>query len=135
MGSKLLGIDYGRARVGLALAENRAARPQRLMMVVNGSGLLRKLQVIIAEQGVGRVVIGLPRGVDGEETAQSALTREFGRRVGAAIAVAVELQDEFATSEMARERLAGQLPTPDTHGLLDQEAAVIILEDYLAGQQ
>lgn len=133
MGSKFLGIDYGRARVGLAVAADDTA-PERLKTLPNDSSLIKRLQAIMAEQGITQVVVGLPRGVEGEETAQTALVREFVRTLQATTKVPVELQDEFATSEMAEERLGVHgRPTSEQSALIDQEAAVIILEDYLAG--
>lgn len=133
MASQFLGIDYGRARVGLAVAGDDTA-PERLKTLSNDTSLMKRLQAIMSEHGITQVVVGLPRGVEGEETAQTALVREFVRTLQAATDAPVALQDEFATSEMAEERLGVQgRPTPEQSALIDQEAAVIILEDYLAG--
>lgn len=132
MGKQILGIDYGRVRVGLACTDADGSSPQRLKTLANATNLIDRLQTLVIDQHISKVVVGLPRGIEGEETAQTALTREFVRKLKAAIKVPVELQDEFGTSAMARERLNVSPQEPDTDGLVDQEAAVIILEDHLA---
>jgi putative Holliday junction resolvase len=127
---KLLGIDYGRVRVGLALAVD--GQPQRLATLPNDNQLQTHLESLVAEHRITQVVVGLPRGIEGEETEQAAIAREFARQLEAAVNVPVALQDEFATSAVAHERLVAEKQPPAARPkLVDQEAAVIILEDYL----
>jgi putative holliday junction resolvase len=135
VGSVILGIDYGRARVGLAYADADGSRPQRLTTLSNDEYLIGQLQALVIARQIGKIIVGLPRGVEGAETAQTALIREFVRTLEATVAVPVGVQDEFATTAVAKQRLASRKPLPaGQRGLVDQEAAVIILEDHLAGQ-
>jgi putative Holliday junction resolvase len=134
VGSTILGIDYGRVRVGVAYANAGTAAPQRLTTLANDDQLIDQLKAIISQHDVGTIVVGLPRGADGEDSHQTTLTRSFARTLAAATMVPIELQDEFASSSLASERLASQkLSLRDQRAIIDQEAAVIILEDHLAG--
>ena len=132
MANAVLGIDFGAKRVGLALAKPGSA-PQRLATLPANDELIMALGRQITAHGVGTVVVGLPRNLDGDDTAQTAVARKFAARLQAAYpALPVELQDEALTSATARQRLSPP-QLKGTGGLLDQEAAVIILEDYLRG--
>ncbi len=130
MTNNILAIDYGRERVGLALA--RHGSPQRLMTLSHDGHLIAGLATEIQKQGVGIVVLGLPRTSDGNDTAWTAEVREFEKQLTKAISIPLVLQDEFATTEEAKARLASQKYSPKQQKeLLDQESAVILLEDYI----
>jgi putative Holliday junction resolvase len=124
-----LGIDYGSVRVGLALSEN--GTPRRLVTLTNAADLFEQLLGVIGQERVATVVVGLPRGEDGVETAQSQQVRSFAAALQQKVRIPVELQDEFDTSNLARQRLkAESKEVASQPALVDQEAAVIILEDY-----
>lgn len=130
MAHNLLGVDYGSKRVGVALAA-AGGQPQRLTTLAGDSSLLEELGRLLSAHGIDTVVVGLPRNLDGEDTAQTAMVRVFGAQLRAAHPeVVLTWQDEALTSEIARDRLRQQKVT-DVAAILDQEAAVIILEDYL----
>jgi putative Holliday junction resolvase len=126
----LLGVDYGAKRVGVALAVV-GERPQRLVTLANTASLLEELGVLLAAHQVETVVMGLPRNLDGDDTLQTDLVREFATHLQALYPqIVLAWQDEALTSEIARDRLQQQRQA-DLEAVLDQEAAVIILEDYL----
>jgi len=128
--SNILGIDYGAKRVGVALVAEGAS-PQRLTTLANGPALLEELGALMTAHKTGTIVLGLPRNLDGDDTPQTAVVREFGGRLRAFYPqIVLAWQDEALTSEIARDRLQ-QHSQADLVAVLDQEAAVIILEDYL----
>lgn len=116
----LLGIDWGQKRVGLALANSQARLASPLMSVSNNEGLYGQLQRVCQEHAVGQIVVGLPRNLEGEETAQSAQVRAFAKALGARLQLPVALQDESLTSVAAKKATD-----------IDAGAASIILQDYL----
>jgi putative Holliday junction resolvase len=123
---KYLGVDYGSARVGLAVANSSAglARPAATMAP-------EKLAEFVAERGpFDVIVVGLPRGLDGQETPQTLAVRRFVTDHIEAMAPRVELQDEAATSAVAEERLR-QSGKRYLREQIDAEAAAIILQDWL----
>ena len=129
---KLLGIDYGQKRIGLATANSavRLAVPQEWIEAKNESDALAQTIRLIIGDGYETVVVGLPRGLDGQETEQTRTVREFAEKLGEQTEVTIVLQDEADTSNAARERIksSGKKPVP---GELDSVAAALILQDYL----
>lgn len=128
-----LAIDYGEKRVGLAIAGRESVRPSRLKVLANTNELLNDLATLIERQDATTVVVGLPRNLDGDDTAQTRIARDFSQQLHARCPnVAIELQDEAVTSQLARERLSREgLEGDELKRWLDAEAATIILEDYL----
>lgn len=128
-----LAVDYGEKRVGLAIAGRESVRPSRLKVLANTNELLNDLADLIERQDATTVVVGLPRNLDGDDTAQTQVARKFRDSLQQRCPeVKVELQDEAMTSEAARERLEREgLQGGELKRWLDAEAAAIILEDYL----
>ena len=122
-----LGVDYGEKRIGLAVADDdvRVARP--LGIVEPGAlSALDLVRDVIELRSITDIVIGLPRNLDGEDTIQTTSVRQFADRLET-LGVAVTLQDEAGTSELAQTRHPGKR-------YIDAEAAAIILQDYLESQ-
>ncbi len=127
----VIGIDYGSKRIGVAVSLD-GERPQRRAILTNDEGLNKALRAAVIEIGANTLVVGLPRNLDGEDTAQTALVRKFALELESSLGIDVVLQDEADTSNLARERLEHQgMRGDELSAALDSEAAVIILEDYL----
>lgn len=118
---KLLAIDWGSKRVGLATGNGIAKMATPLATWPNTTDLVNRIQKYCAEKQITTVVVGLPRGLEGQETAQSAEVRQFVRQLVDALTVEVKLQDETLTT------VAVGKHQPDK----DAKAAALILEDYL----
>lgn len=130
-----LGIDWGEAKIGLALAfdETRLALPLRI--IPNDHSLLPTLLRLIEEEGVGTVIIGLPsfpphqtaHSIQGEASREHP-ARRLGERLGREANVAVKFVDEIFTTKIAREKLreVGRGARDD-----DAEAAKVLLEEWL----
>ena len=130
MGMRYLGIDYGRARIGLALSDTEGciAFPQGTLRVVAGKGgelgALKDIVRVIKKEKVGAIVIGLPLTHDGGETEESECVRTFTKLLGEKIAVPIVFENEMFSSRMAEDG-AGDKST------LDASVAAIILQSYL----
>jgi putative pre-16S rRNA nuclease len=124
-----LGLDYGAQRVGVAVGDSETGLARPLVTLSNNGDLTEQLSKLITQYHPKVIVVGLPRGLEGQETEQSRLVRRFTAEQLEPLGVAVAWQDEAMTSELA----AGQLGrAPDRHtGEIDQRAAAIILQDYL----
>ncbi len=140
---RILALDVGRRRIGLAVAVEGAA--------AHGIGALQRktlrddiarLQRMAAERGVERIVVGLPRNMDGSEGAMAQEVRAFAGRLARETGIDVVFQDERLSSFEAEERLKQRgmslkrMLEAKRRGAVDEMAAVIVLEDYLgrAGQ-
>jgi len=150
--SCILAIDYGRARMGLALAdaEVRIARPLNTMERINRNEDMRRLREVIREHGVKRVVVGLPLRLDGTRGEMAEEAERFAQRVRKQIGVAVEMADERLTSweaERLLEELQGRFMHEETKSgskrpkkgaariTVDAMAAVVILQEHLERRQ
>ena len=140
---RVLGIDYGARRIGLALSDATAtlASPWRLLLRPPSDA--ETLRVIAAEiatlaaadDGLEAVVVGWPRRLDGSPTHQTATVETFARALEARVAVPVVLQDERLSSHEAEARLAEREPDwRKRKQQIDAVAASIILQDYLDGR-
>lgn len=134
--SNVLGLDVGTVRVGVALATGGVSVARPLTTLEHQSDeFWHEFDEICAEHDITHVVIGLPRGLEGQETDQTALTRAFGEElVLHSPTLSVSWQDEALTSVNAEETLQ-QSKKPYTKGEIDALAASYILADYLAEQE
>ena len=128
--ARVLALDYGSARCGVALSDPTGTIVSPLP-VVERPGTRRGFGAVLGlvrEHGVKTVVVGLPLGLSGDDTAQTRETREFAAKLQERVGkrVRVGLHDERFTTRMA-ERFGGE-------GDEDSRAAAHLLEGWLAGQ-
>ena len=140
---RVLGIDYGARRIGLALSDATAtlASPWRLLQRPPSEAetlriMLKEIDGLAkADDGLEAVVVGWPRRLDGSPTHQTAVVETFARLLETKIAVPVVLQDERLSSHEAEARLAvRESDWRKRKAKLDAAAAAIILQDYLDGR-
>jgi len=123
--SRVMALDYGAARCGVALSDPSGTLATPLPVVERAGtrkGLAR-LAEVISSSGAERVVVGLPLTLAGDEGPQAAETREFAERLGRRVQVPIELYDERLTTVQA-ERAGGSADA-------DSRAAAHLLEAFL----
>ena len=137
---RVLGIDYGGKRIGLALSDATGMLARPWKTVVRQGSAAHVVDTIVAEletlaadgEPVGAVVLGLPRRLNGEPNEQTVAVDAIASRLRARLTIPVALQDERLTSREAESRLAEREKDWRTRKrALDAEAAAIILQDYL----
>lgn len=126
----IMALDVGEKRIGVAIADPIAkiASPHRT--ISNNEHVFDQLRELIADQHVGTVVVGLPRGLEGQETAQTQTIRDFNEKLQQELNLKTVFQDEAVTSVIAEEKLK-ELGKPYAKEDIDMYAAAQILEDYL----
>ena len=136
----MLGIDYGRRRIGLALSDATGllARPWKtLAREGNPLQVAVALGVEIAAlraeaDGLAAIVMGLPRRLNGDEHDLSRAVRLLADQLRRAVDVPLHLQDERLSSREAEARLARtEKDWRKRKAALDAAAAAVILQDYL----
>ncbi len=131
---RTLGIDFGERRVGLALSdvEGRLATPWQTLERGSDVSLIARLVALAREEGVERLVVGEPRGLDGSRGPAAARVRRFAARLAAAAALPCVLVDEALSSVEAARRLREAGGDPRRHPeRLDALAAQIVLQELL----
>jgi putative Holliday junction resolvase len=133
-GRRLLGLDLGEKTIGLALSDTlrMIATPMETLARGKFTADALKLEKIIAEQGVGGIVIGLPLNMDGSagQAAQSA--RAFGRNLASRIAIPIAYWDErLSTVAVTRTLLDADASRKRRAEVVDKMAAAYILQGAL----
>lgn len=126
----ILALDVGERRVGVAAANSVARLSRPVTTLLRGDNFWDELQKTIANEAADTLVIGLPRNLDGDDTAQTAAIRRFVDELKGRISLPVHLQDEALTSRQAEAELKAR-GKAYAKGDIDALAAVYILEDYL----
>jgi putative Holliday junction resolvase len=132
--TRLLGVDYGTVRVGLAVsdAERRIASPLTTYERRGRDGDERYFRKLIEEEEIGRIVVGLPVHTDGSEGQKAAEARKYGAFLAGVTGVPVTYFDErFTTVEAEGFLLAAGLTNKRRKARRDRVAAQILLQSYL----
>jgi putative Holliday junction resolvase len=131
---RILAIDFGTRRIGLAVSDALGMTAQGLATIQRTriADDLERLQSLVEDYSVGRVLVGNPVGHSGGETAMSRLVAEFVEKLRRRLSCPVELRDERLTSAEANRTLreAG-LSIGKRQRAVDRMAAVLLLQSYL----
>jgi putative Holliday junction resolvase len=124
---KVLALDYGAARTGVAVSDptGSLARPLCVVERAGTDAGLARLRDLVREEAAERVVVGLPLTLRGELGEQARETERFADALRASVAVPVELFDERFTTDLAEQTSAASAPE-------DARAAAHLLSSYLA---
>jgi putative Holliday junction resolvase len=128
--TSILALDVGAKRVGVALASSVARLPHPLTTLNAADGFYEALNQIIVDEAVDTIVVGLPRGLEGQHTAQTQAVEDFTAELRSRVTVPIYQQDEALTSQKAEEELEARGGTYQK-GDIDALAATYILEDFL----
>lgn len=127
MGNSILALDVGERRVGVAIASIVARLPRPLTTLANTDTIWQEIEQLAANEAVDVVVVGLPRNLSGNDTAQTKYARDFAAKLRG---LTIKFQDEALTSVKAETELKTR-GKPYAKGDIDALAATYILEDYL----
>jgi putative Holliday junction resolvase len=145
MGS-ILAVDYGRARIGLAIAEAEAQLPRPLLTLerVNRNEDMRRLRELVREHSVRQIVVGLPLRLDGTRGEMAEEATRFAARLRKQLGVPVDMLDERLTSWEAERlleeqsgrvlheaKISSKSERRPARASIDAIAAAVILKEYL----
>ncbi|MFC5501692.1 Holliday junction resolvase RuvX [Lysinimonas soli] len=127
-----LGVDAGRARVGVALCDREGLLATPVATLRRGDGTVAELCALAEEHGAVELVVGLPLSLGGGDTASTADARALADELAAAASVPVRLVDERLSTVTAQRALhqSGR-SVKSSRAVIDQVAAVIILQNAL----
>jgi len=131
---RILGIDYGERKIGVALSDELGwtAQGAGVIRVKSEEEALQRIGELIREQGVTEIVVGLPRNMDGTIGPQGELCRRLADLLRERFRLPVRLWDErLTTAQAERTLLAADASRSRRKQVVDKLAAVLILQGYL----
>lgn len=126
----VLGLDVGEKRIGVALGRTDTKMASPLLTLISDGLVFESIRQLVAQHDAGSVIVGWPRGMSGQETAQTQFVEDFVTELQKAVKVPVRLQDEALTSQKAEKELQAR-KKPYDKADIDKLAATYIVEDYL----
>jgi putative holliday junction resolvase len=131
---RILGLDYGTRRIGVALCDELGMTAQGIATIVrkNREADLGAIADLVRRHGVGRIVVGYPLRLDGSEGIQCEKINRFVRRLEALLSLPVIRWDETLSTKEAEELLRERGLRPEKRrAVVDRVAACLILQGYL----
>lgn len=132
--SRILCVDYGRSRVGLAVSDPLGATAQPLEVVdrPKKGSLLDAVLEVATRVGAEEIVVGLPLRMDGGEGPSAQAARQFAEAMSERTDVPIVLWDErLSTVEASRRMRSAGVKARDQRGTVDKVAAAVVLRSYL----
>ena len=124
---KVLGVDFGERRIGLAIAESGLAEPFSIVEVGDQDSAVGKIAEVCQQEEIQKIILGLPRG--------SKRVKKFGQRLAEETGLKVVFWDETLTSEEALSKMIQAGKSQKKRRNLDDISAAIILQEYLDSQR
>jgi putative Holliday junction resolvase len=126
----ILALDVGEKRIGVARAHLSALLPAPLTTLEQPELFIDDIVSLVASEKAAALVVGLPRGLSGQDTPQTETVRHFVEGLEPKLDIPVYWSDEAVTSEKAEAELRSR-GRPYAKADIDALAAVYILEDYI----
>lgn len=126
----IIGLDIGERRIGVATAPANSKLAFPLTTIANDENVFDTLLEVFSAYDVLRCIVGYPRNMHGEVTAQTKVSEVFGEELRRRLDVDTVFQDESLTSRKAEAELDAR-GKPYEKGDVDALAATYILQDYL----
>lgn len=134
MPPRLLGLDFGDRRIGVAVSDELGLTAQPVLTLVrrNAKSDLKSLARLLRKYGCTGIVLGHPLYMSGDVSPQAAKTQAYADALRTAFSLPVHLWDERLTSAEAHRHLhAAGRPLSGHREVVDQVAAVLILQSFL----
>ena len=137
---KLLGLDIGDRRIGLAFGDSelRMATPLNVVERASFEQVAREISAFAKNYDAERLVVGMPRNMDGTMGAQGDSVKSFAEQIASVLKLQIVFWDERLTTVEATERVhanGNRRPAKKSRRGLDAIAASVILQDYLDSQR
>lgn len=123
-------LDIGEVRIGVASNPSGVHIAQPRGVIANDQNVVVSIKKLISDEHAVALIVGLPRGLQGQDTEQTKYVRDFVHKLQDSISVPIQWQDEAMTSVHAEEELSSR-GKPFEKSDIDALAATYILQDYL----
>ena len=131
---RILGIDYGSKRIGIAVSDPLRIIAQGISVVANSSTMINEIKKLVHEYGAEMIVVGMPLNLKGEKGIKAEEVEKFITQIEKELQIEVVRFDERFTSKMAHQTLRDmevKKKKRQDKGTIDKMAAALILQGYL----
>ena len=130
---RILSLDPGSKRIGVAVSDRSRAFAFERCAIDATQEYIENIRSLVEEEGVTEIIVGLPLGLDGSETASTAIAREFhGLIVRTFPGMTIHLVDERYTTKTASRRLSeAGVSVKEQRQYVDSQAAAVLLQMFL----
>ena len=131
---RILAVDYGDVRIGLALSDpfKIISKPFKVIKNVDFSLILEEFSQIVAEKNIGLIVFGMPYYADGKISPKGQEVKKFADKISNSLGIKIEYYDERHSSQNANKYLINKgYSIKESKKIIDKFAAAVILENYL----
>jgi putative Holliday junction resolvase len=131
---RILGIDYGDRRIGVAITDPLRIFVYPLITIINDEKMLENFSILFSEYEIEKIVLGYPYKEDGSKWQVTENIEKFAELLKKQFNIEIEFYDERYSSEIAKGRVLQSTSKRSKRrekGIIDKNAAAIILEDYL----
>jgi putative Holliday junction resolvase len=137
MTTRLLGIDHGDSRIGLAISDQLGSFAHPYRTLKSGPRVIEEIRAIAGREQISGIVIGLPRNMDGTLGSSAAKAKSFGEQLALVLpTMKILFWDERLTTQEAQRALhAAGKNIKQSREMIDQVAAQILLQNYLDALQ
>lgn len=135
---RVVAIDFGEKRIGIALTDPLMMFAYPLTTINNDLKLWDNLLKLFSEYTIDKIILGYPLKESGEKSSSTLMVEEFHEKLKSKIKIPIELFDERYSSDIAKERILQSVKSKKKRrnkGLVDMNAACVILQDYLEQNQ
>ena len=135
--SRVLGLDYGERRIGLALSDplRIIAKPFKIIDRKKTADYISRISEIVSERKITSIVVGLPLTLKGDYSQQTEIVLDFIDQLKSDLQIPIMTIDERLSSVAAEKALQAQaIKTGHNKGRVDETAAAIFLQEYLDSQ-
>jgi putative holliday junction resolvase len=128
----ILGIDYGRARIGVAISDEVGLLAHPLETISSGADAVKRISEIVRDRKIDTIVVGMPKTLKGEHGLAAEEVSAFVEKLRSTVTARVVTWDErLSTAEAQRALREAGKNTRQSRRYVDQVAAQIILQGYL----
>jgi putative pre-16S rRNA nuclease len=135
---RVIAIDFGEKRIGIALTDPLMMFAYPLTTLNNDSKLWDNLLKLLNDYFFEKIILGYPLKENGEKSSSTLMVEKFHEELKSKIKIPIELFDERYSSDIAKERILQSVKSKKKRrnkGLVDMNAACVILQDYLEQTQ
>jgi len=135
---RILAIDYGTKRIGLALTDPLLTFAYAFNTILNNKNMWEQFKSIIQEKAIDKIILGYPSREDGKESILIPEINKFKKKLENLFNLEIILWDEIYTSRIAEERIKETRKKRKDRrdkGIIDSNAAAIMLQEYLDSKQ